>query len=252
MASKRTERFFLDRMVAGLNWTRMKVYDGDEPPDFFLDSGDCRVAVEVTRIYPSENSKGSPDAAQEREFERFVSALAEEYFKDERAQAIQVSVTMPPIITSPAVRQETRGERRAQAAVVAQRALAKLRHLPQLGPWEKHEFQVRQRDGRPATFRVLRLPAGAGAERLWEAMNNNVGWAGEVKGQLLQTKVTAKAQDLPKYRATVASAYLLVVADGSRASGFLELPPEVAVDPKGFDAVYFQRYPGATQKVPTL
>jgi len=100
-------------------------------------------------------------------------------------------------------------------------------------------------------FHVLGLPAGTGLERRWDVMNNTVDWVGDLDGQRLQQKINVKAQDLPKYRRMVASAFLLVVADGSRASGFLDLPPDVAVDRQGFDVVYFQNNEG-TQDVPFI
>lgn len=239
-------------MLSDLSWGERQVTDGDEPPDFFLDSADGRCAVEVTRIFQRENAKGSPDAAQERQFEQCVSALRDAYFSADSPQSIQVSVTLPPIIRSLAVRQWTREERRADLTAVMQKALARLRHLPRLGAWQDHEFQVRQRDGRPAAFRVLCLPPGTGAERLWEVVSNHVGWVAPVDGELLQRKVAAKAEDLAKYRGSVDSAILLVVADGSRASGFLDLPPDLVVDQLGFDAVYFQSYSHETKRLPTI
>jgi hypothetical protein len=242
----------LEKMLRDLGWHDRQVTDGDEPPDFFLDSADRRCAVEVTRIFQREHAKGSPDAAQEHQFEQFVSALRDAYFSTDAPQSIQVSVTLPAIIRSPAVRQWTREERRADLTAVMQRALARLRHLPKLSAWQDHKFHVRQRDGRPATFRVLCLPPGTGAERLWEVVSNHVGWVAPVDGALLQRKIAAKAEDLAKYRRRVVAAVLLVVADGSRASGFLDLPPGIVVDQLGFDAVYFQSYSLKTKRLPTI
>ncbi len=250
MAVKAVEQLFLNRMLKDLGWTTPSVIEGDEPPDFFIAFGDKLLcAVEITRIYQRENAKGSPDAAQEAEFERFVSTLRDAYVGSEEAQPIQVSVTLPPIIRSPAVRQWLREERRADLAAVGKKALAQLRQLPRLSAWQEHKFQVRQRDGRPATFRVLCLPPGTGAERLWEAVSNHVGWVAPIDGALLQRKIAAKAKDLAKYRSKVTKAFLLVVADGRRASGFLELPPGIEVNPLGFEAVYFQSHSGETQEI---
>jgi hypothetical protein len=89
-------------------------------------------------------------------------------------------------------------------------------------------------------------------ERGWEVINVSMGWRGYVNAALLQAKIPAKSLDLKKCKDRVASAMLLVVADGMSASGFLELSPEVAVDRLGFDAVYFQRYPQGTQEVPSV
>src|SRR3989449_8978725 len=102
VASKKLERLFLDRMLKDLGWAAAQVLDGDEPPDFYVMTDAGRVSVEVTRIYRREHpKKGSPEAAQEREFEQFVRSLAHEYFTGEAAQAIQMSVALPPIIRSP-------------------------------------------------------------------------------------------------------------------------------------------------------
>ncbi len=74
-------------------------------------------------------------------------------------------------------------------------------------------------------------------------MNHTVGWVGQIHAELIQRKVSTKARGLHKYRSSVSTSCLLVVADASRASGFLDLKEGTAVDPLGFDAVYFQRYP---------
>jgi hypothetical protein len=74
-------------------------------------------------------------------------------------------------------------------------------------------------------------------------MTNTVGFVATIDAQALQERINAKAADLPKYRHHVAEAHLLIVADGSTASGFLEVRPGIVVDAAGFDAVYFQRYP---------
>jgi hypothetical protein len=213
----------------------------DDPPDFFLVSLASRIAVEVTRIYRHENRKGSAAAADEYQFQRFVSELEVRYLTVTEAQPIQVSVALPPIIRSRAVRRFSRKEYQADLANVAEQALAVLRRMPALEAWAKHEFYVQQRDGRHVSFHVLRLPAGKSAP--WDVMNNTVGWIGSVPLQVLQERIREKAGDLPRYRSEVASTYLLVVADGSVASGFLELPPGAVLDAAGFDAVYFQRYP---------
>jgi hypothetical protein len=252
MASKTLERLFLDRMMNDLGWSAHAI-DGDEPPDFYIAMGERRVAVEVTRIYRNEHpAKGSPEAAQEREYHLFASEIAEAYYADPKARAIQVKIALPPIINSPAVRQFSRKERKEDINDVAQRTLARLRHLPKLQPWARHRFQVRQRDGRPATFHILALPADTGAERRWDVVNVSMGWRGYVNAALLQAKVRAKSLDLKKYKDRVASAVLLVVADDMRASGFLELPSGIAVDRLGFDAIYFQRYLDGTQEVPPV
>src|SRR4051794_38727762 len=121
---KRLERRFLEKMLGDLSWQDRRIVDGSEPPDFILDSDTDRRAVEITRIYQREHAKGSPEAAQERGFERFVSNLRDAYFGGAAPQSIQVSVILPPIIRSPAVRQWTRQERRADLNDVMQRALA--------------------------------------------------------------------------------------------------------------------------------
>lgn len=120
-------------------------------------------------------------------------------------------------------------------------ALASMRSLPSLTAWDRHDFYIAQRDGRPISFHVLRLPDGKHGR--WDVMNNTVGWVGSISPQAIQKKISTKANGLPRYRSALMSAYLLVVADGSVSSGFLELGRSGVLDPSGFDAVYFQRYP---------
>src|SRR6266478_4518767 len=247
VASKRLERLFLDRMLKDLGWSAAQVLDGDEPPDFYIVTAEGRVAVEVTRIYRHEHRKGSPEAAQESEYDRFASDLAQAYYADASAPPIRVRIALPPIIKSPAVRQWSRADRKQHAAAVAAQALVELRNLPPMQPWAEHRFEVEHRDGRPATFYALALPPDSGMERRWEAINNSIGWRGRIEPALLQDKIAEKVRWIAKHRQRVAFAVLLVVADGMRASGFLELPDDVSVSGCGFDAVYFLRYPHATR-----
>ncbi len=118
MAAKQLERQFIGKMLRDLDWADLHVTDGDEPPDFLLipPNGRDRIAVEVTRIYRRETAKGSPEAAQERTFETFVSALQEQYLRLPSRQLIQVTVVLPPVIRSSAVRRLTAAERREDSA----------------------------------------------------------------------------------------------------------------------------------------
>jgi len=252
VSSKKLARLFLDRMVKDLGWSDAEVVDGDEPPDFLVVKEDGRVAVEITRIYRRETSNGSPEAAQETEYDRFASDLAQAYYADASARPVRVKISLPPIIKSPAVRQWTRDERKQNAAVVAAKALVELRNLPALELWREQRFEIEHRDGRPCIFWVMALPPQSGMERRWEVLNNHIGWRGLVTPTLLQLKVKKKALDLAAYRDDVGQAVLLVVADAMRASGYLALAVDVAVNGCGFDAVYFQRYFEPTVKVPLL
>ena len=249
-ATKKTvERIFLDRLINDLKWSVVAVRDGDEPPDFFVDMAEGTLAIEVTRIFRREGRSGSPEAEQEHHASKFVARVASLYFSDKGAQSIQVSVALPPVIHGPAVRTYSRYERGADENAVLLRAVSRLRHIPKLAPWERHKFQVRQMDGRPLTFYVTALPLGTGLERKWDAMNNTVGWVANVD-DLLQRKINNKVPGLKKYRDRVASSHLLIVADGSAASGFLEVSGAAAIDPKEFDAVYFQGPTGGTVLLP--
>ena len=249
MPSKNLERLFLDRMLKDLGWIDAEVLDGDEPPDFLVVKEDGRVAVEVTRIYRRETSKGSPEAAQEAENDRFASDLAETYYAEEAAPPIRVRIALPATINNRAVRQWTRDERKQNAATVAAKAQVELRNLPALEPGTERRFEIEHRDGRPCTFWVLALPPESGIERRWEVLNNRIGRRALVAPTLLQDKIKKKGLDLAAYREHVEFAVLLVAADAMRASGFLELPADVAVNAHGFDAVYFQRYLEPTVRV---
>lgn len=252
MPSKTKERIFLNRMLSALGWIDADVLDGDEPPDFLVVKEDGRVAVEITRIYHRETGKGSPEAAQETEYERFASDLAKAYYADATARPIQVKISLPSVIHGAGVRQWTRSERKRNDAAVAAKAIIELRNLPPMEPWATHKVEVEHRDGRPCAFWVTALPPDSGLERRWKVTNNRIGWRAPVLVRLLQDKVAKKATDLPAYRKEAEFAVLLVVADANSASGFLELPAGAAVNACGFDAVYFQRYLEPTVKIPAL
>src|SRR2546428_7351763 len=239
-SKKKRERFFLDKMIRQLNWAPRDVQEGTEPPDFFLELEPVRCAVEITEILHGETAKrGSPKRAQEAADEGFVRGLRDAYFLDPSAQPVQVSAILPLVVQSPAVRELSDEERRAHMGDLSRMALARLRHLPKLAPGQDWRFRVQHRSG-GATFHVFCLPPGTGAERLWESINAHVGWVCLATAQLLQRKIEKKSAGLAKYRSTVDSAVLLVVADKGRASGFFELDSNLLVDRLGFDAVYFQ------------
>jgi hypothetical protein len=247
-AKKSTERLFLDALLRHLRWTDVRVEDGAEPPDFFVHRGELRIAIEITRVYRLEQRKGSLDAQWERDLIRFVRDLHTAYDGGTAAQLMDVTVVFPSPIRSSAVRQLTPQEHKADRADVMRRALARLTHLPGLAPMARHKFAVRQRDGRPVTFHLVRLPTGAEHLKRWKP-NITLGWVATLRSDALQAKVDAKSRDLPKYRAGVDAVFLLVVADSRRASGYVQLAQQTVIEPRGFDAVYFQRYDEYTRRV---
>jgi len=92
------------------------------------------------------------------------------------------------------------------------------------------------------------IPDGSEHDRLafeWRA-SPGPGWVARLDGGDLQALVDLKAEGFLRYARTFDARLLLLVAEGTGPGSYLDVEDGTAVDPRGFDAVYFQRHFAST------
>src|SRR5438128_5763884 len=75
------------------------------------------------------------------------------------------------------------------------------------------------------------------------------GWVARADGTDLQAFVDLKAEGFQRYPRAFDARVLLLVAEGNGPGSYVDLEYGAAVDPRGFDAVFFQRHFDSTVRI---
>lgn len=233
-AKRRRERWFVDQLIAKLQW-EADVVEGDDPPDFVLNVSGQRVSVEVRQIFSLERRRGgSPAAEREASWNRFLRRLMDEYYENDGipSRVMFFSVDAPDGLR----------ELEKWLAAAKEPSLRAIRNLVRSTPVAEQRKIRLKVCHRPLDLWVTRLPSTPEYEafsKRWKAMNNQIGWGLRMSAADLQWAIDEKARILAKYRKNYSQNVLLLVADAMTASGFIYPELEGEVDPKGFDEIYF-------------
>lgn len=224
---KELERAYLDSFLAAVGWTVDEVLI-DEEPDFILIRGRERIGLEITRLFGDEKPWGSPMKRTEVGRLRFLKQLSEEYYRrggvpllvklDAFANYEAIELTTPEI---PAL-----VDRLLPAAAV-------------LAPWAEEIILA----GNDSTkLWLTRLPDELVGYSRWIPIKNSLGWRRTLTDNYLEARIADKAKLLPTYRNKADRVVLLLIADETKASGFLQYRGS-GVASEGFEAVYFHAAP---------
>jgi len=210
----------LDRFQHASGLLTGTVSRGANPPDFIIDDGYQRIAVEMTRYHQQSGRKGSPLARDEALEERAMSAARAQF---EVAQP-NVYVSVQPFFRAGALN-------RKNVLLVADRLARAVQGLIPPEPSEADRMTTRR-----ATWEELDN-AGLG-EALVElslirllprhaAMQGN-DWGGSA-GRMstdtahLESVIRHKERDLPRYRHDAYAFWLIIYAPPFQPSGFFDL-----------------------------
>ncbi len=233
-ASKKLhERMYLDGFLAQTDWSAsVRGVKCGESPDFVLGmAGGCRRGVEVVSVFvgPGEHGGGSTERRQEALADRWITDLAESYYRRCSVPLAVDFYSFEPL--SDELREAT-----LQTLTGAARAL-------DCETVERTRFEVTNEHQAPrAILHVRRIRDEIGEYRRWRYMNDRVSWRRAFPSGYIQSVIDEKARKLPAYREGTDEVYLLLVADAFRRSGIVDVEVGIAKN-RGFDAIYFFRYP---------
>jgi hypothetical protein len=216
------ERFFVEEAakLMGKTWS---LGPDREHPDFLVTEGAQQFGLEVCEIFTGQQGRaGSAMKEMESNTQRAVDHLQREYEE----------ITNIPLIVKLVGDVCADNLALVVPALVAEDLASK--------PVTHHAVIVPDTELRAG----LRVHVTKALRANWFSVNDRVGWEDCNPMPRIAAAVRKKSEELPRYRATVASdVRLLIVADRINNSGKLILEERVPLDMFGFQAVYFFPYP---------
>jgi hypothetical protein len=233
MASKQTDRLYLDSFLKSVGWEYSKIESG-EAPDFIIYSTHRTFGIEVTQMFKDKSSKGSRKKAIESVRDRFLKKLAQEYY-DQGGRPILLKVWMYTLPDQ----SDT------------ERLLHRLHESVPPEPWKRAESCFEAGNNKIAEFSITRLPDSTGHYNRWICMNNTIGWVSNLDYQLLEQRIQEKSGNLEEYRRKVSEVILLIVIDRMQESGMLQrhTQEKEICNSHGFKSVYLHIFPFETHKI---
>jgi hypothetical protein len=214
------EREALDRFRHASGLLAGTVSRGANPPDFIVEDGHQRIAVEMTRYHQQSGRKGSPLAEDEALEDRAISAARAQF---ELAHP-NVYVTVQPFFRA--------GSLSSKNVLVMAARLARL--VPKVMPPEPTETD-RMTDRRATWEEMEKAGLGNALISLFvtrllarHAVMQGNDWGGSA-GRMstdtahLESVMRHKELDLPRYRHNADAFWLIIYAPAGKPSGFFDL-----------------------------
>ena len=230
---KQQERFFLEQFIIAAS-LQAEIVEMRESPDFIIQVKGRRVGVEITELFISHDSKADSMQAQESISKRIV----------EKAQKLYEKIGAPPahvtVCFGPG--RDLRLLNRDQTAQALVSFVSRLNLAErQLFEWRPEELDGALPD-EISFIHALGLPNYEIAH--WGVAG--AGWVASLSLSLIQPRIDEKVQNLLLYRKAVAENWLLIVANSTKPSQFIEVKNDF--DPSMvsslFERTFFYRYPG--------
>jgi hypothetical protein len=217
-SKKERERFFVEHAAETLGTTWI-LNANNEHPDFIVTEGAQRFGLEVCEIFTGQQGRaGSDMKRRESETQKAVNAVRLKY---------EAIANIP-------LRVQFVGDMRTEnmAAVVPALVAEDIPSKP-IG----HHAVIDEDNG-------LRMHVTKAFRPEWFSVNHRVGFVDRRPTKRIADAIENKSKQLPRYRETAGTDIrLLIVADRFHNSGKLMLEEPIALDRKGFQAVYFLSYP---------
>lgn len=223
MASKVQERIYVEAFLAHLSGQHA-IVEERESPDFLVSgNGEC-FGLEVAQVFRDQaavSDSGSTTKAVESRRNKFLCRLVADYYSAGGPPLhVQAMMTDPVAVDYAGLVDRIV---RARPAV----------------PWERTRLEI---DG--ATLHLCALPPEAGQYSRWVAIDNSVGWRGQIGPEYILPVIQGKAARLARYRSATARVELLLVVDATHESGMVRWDPARPYPGlHGFDAVHLYFHP---------
>lgn len=220
---KRIEQHFVEEAarLLGESWSPT----ARERPDFMIGTGGSHFGLEVSQVYlGASDERGSCAKMNESRNDRWLNEIRREI---EQRDNVVLDLTFL-------------GERSdaARAAALAALSAEDFANRP-VG----HRMEPPPDDDESdSEFDHGRLWATKAIHPRATFVKDSSGWV-SADTAILQKAISRKAPKLADYREATKDVRLLLVADRTRNSGKLMAISNIAVDPCGFDVIYFLSYP---------
>lgn len=220
---KRKEQHFVEEAarLLGESWSAA----ARECPDFIIGTSGSHFGLEVSEVYlgPS-GERGSSAKETESQNHRWLNKICREV---EERDKVKLDVAFLGKRSDP-----------ARAAILAALSAEDFANRP-VG----HRMEPPPDDGDSESEPEHgRLWATKAIHSRATFVQDSSGWV-STDTAILQEAISRKAFKLANYREAVKDVRLLLVADRTRNSGKLMARGNIAVDPCGFDVIYFLSYP---------
>ncbi len=229
MASKVQERIYVEAFLARLGGQHA-IVEERESPDFLVSGNGEQFGLEVAQVFRDQASvgdSGSTAKAIESCRSKLLRRLAADYYS-----AGGFPLHVQALITDP-------------AAVVCAGLVDRIVSARAAVPWERTRVEMHG-----ATLHLCALPPQAGEYARWVAVDNSIGWRGQIGPEHILPVIQDKASNLALYRSAVARVELLLVVDATCASGMVRWDPTRPYPgPHGFDSLHLYFHPEETLRI---
>lgn len=223
MASKIQERIYVEAFLSRLGGQHAIVEERESPDFMVAVNGEC-FGLEVVQVFRDQatvSDSGSTARAVESRRTKFLRQLAADYY----------SAGGPPLHIQALMADP--------AAVVYSGLVDRIVGARPAVPWERTRLEM---DG--ATLHLCALPPELEQYDRWVAVDNSVGWLGQIGPEHILPMIQNKATRLASYRSAAARVELLLVVDTTRSSGMVRWDPARPYPClHGFDALHLYFYP---------
>mgnify|MGYP005815444235 CR=1 FL=1 len=234
MSKKTGERTYLDSFLKALGFVNCARDEG-EAPDFVIQLGDRRLGIEVVQVFADQGATNSKKRQDESHRLTLLRNLCHAYY-----EAGGSSATLR-LQVEPGYFQRIRGRIPPE---LRDRLLTRLlARTARMNEGATLTSRVRGRhQSLLATMWIRRLPDSFGRYSRWQLLNDSMAWVPTLSREYLNSIVARKAGKLAAYQRRVPDVVLLMVADGSLASGLVRYD-DGSVERRGFEAVYLFHHP---------
>jgi len=213
--------------LLGESWDIKSSPDEENCPDLIVAAELGKFGLEVREIYLDESKKGSTKKANEKNNQKKIKKLADDYYK----------TTCSPI----PVKVKLLGDLNCHNQLLN----TITREVKQLSPLEQKKIELHN----GCSIYITRLPEHFEEYKRWDYVTDMTGWVGYINKDLIQKIIAEKAQNIPKYTREIPDIRLLLVSDRVFNSGKARLASNTICDACGFTNVYYLSYPEEACKI---
>lgn len=225
LSQKKEEAFYASCLANKLKeeWAVVDSENEEEWPDLLVKTGDSEFGLEVRSLFKDENvGVGSPLKRKESLNINFLRRLKNEYYK---ICNIPVTLRVLGNFTNNDI---------CDIAEIVKAEVDKIDVMQQV------RLEYRPLD----VIYITRLPEEFVQYGRWDNVGDSTSWECNLNSEVIKKAVLAKSEKLAKYKENVNDVRLLLVLNGLKSSGMVQLTEVENINCLGFNKIYIFLYPG--------